>query len=422
MSPRIRVIILALAAAGLFFAGASTWVHYRLLTDPNYASPCDISTSFNCTQVLLSSYGSVRGVPVAIGGLIWFALVGLIAGFAQPVAAGAGKGKDDSASPAGSYVFALATIGLAVVLYLAYASFFVLRTWCVLCLGTYVSVIGIFVASGMTSSIAMTRLPARLMRDLKTLTAQPVWLLVAILYLAGAASAVAFFPREGGPGAASPAPAPQNAPPADAQSAFADAWFKQPRVDLGIPAEGATVVVVKFNDFLCGGCKASHVAYAPILEKYQKSHPGAVRQVLKDWPWNTRCNFNAGGTLRGHEGACEAAVAVRLAAERGKGDQMIEWLFAEQQKLIEASMRGTGPEQIKTKASEMLGVTAADFDREYGVKLEAIRRDVADGGVLRVQSTPTYYINGVRAVANNTFLPPEYFDLAIKLELQKAGK
>jgi uncharacterized membrane protein/protein-disulfide isomerase len=412
MTPRIRWLILGLAAAGLVFAGASTWVHYRLLTDPTYASPCDISSSFNCTQVLLSRYGSVRGVPVAIGGLIWFALVALIAGSARP---------NDAGSPAGSYVFALATIGLAVVLYLGYASFFVLRTWCVLCLGTYASVIGIFIVSGLTSSIAMTRLPARLISDVKTLTARPVWLVVAVLYLAGAASAVAFFPRETSPGAAPPPQ--QNTPPADAQQAFADAWFKQPRVDLGVPADGATVVVVKFNDFLCGGCKASHLAYEPVFEKYKQSHPGAVRQVLKDWPWNTRCNFNSGSTIPGHQAACEAAVAVRLAAERGKADEMVNWLFAEQQRLIELGLRGSGgPEAVKAKAVEMLGITAADFDREYGGKLEGIKRDVADGGALRVQSTPTYYVNGVRAVANNTFLPAEYFDLAIKLELQKAGK
>jgi uncharacterized membrane protein len=408
MTPRARWLILGFALAGLGFAGASAWVHYRLLTDPTYVSPCDISSAFNCTQAYLSRYGAVQGVPVAVGGLIWFALVALVAGF--------GRAHGDPSDPTGSYLFALATIGLAVVLYLGYASFFVLKTWCLLCLGTYAAVIGVFAVSGLTASVAMTRLPARLLSDVKCLAARPVTLVTAILYLAGAASAIAFFPKE----PVTAAPAAQAAPPADAEKAFADAWFKQPRADLGIPADGAAVVVVKFNDYLCPSCKFSHLEYEPVFAKYKQSHPGAVRLVVKDWPWNTRCNFHAAGTIPGHEAACEAAAAVRMAAARGKADELIAWLFADQDKLIEMGRRGTGPDAVKAKAAEMLGVQ--DFDREYSAKLEEIRRDVADGGALQVQSTPTFFVNGIRAVANGTFLPRAYFDLAIKLELERAGK
>ena len=58
-----------------------------------------------------------------------------------------------------------------------------------------------------------------------------------------------------------------------------------------------------------------------------------------------------------------------------------------------------------------------DFDREYALKLPEIRRDIADGGVLGIESTPTYFINGVRLP--NGLMPAEYFELAIKLELAK---
>ena len=54
---------------------------YRLLTEPNYVSPCDISARFNCSELYLSQYGSVRGVPVALGGILWFAAVALLALF-----------------------------------------------------------------------------------------------------------------------------------------------------------------------------------------------------------------------------------------------------------------------------------------------------------------------------------------------------
>ncbi len=65
---------------------------------------------------------------------------------------------DDSAS---AYIFAISTLALAVVLYLAYASFFVLKEVCPLCVATYIAVIGIFVISGGASSLPMSSLPKR---------------------------------------------------------------------------------------------------------------------------------------------------------------------------------------------------------------------------------------------------------------------
>ena len=53
------------------------------------------------------------------------------------------------------YVFLLATLGLAMVLYLGYASFFVVGKVCPLCVTMYVSVIGIFLASGAAASVTL---------------------------------------------------------------------------------------------------------------------------------------------------------------------------------------------------------------------------------------------------------------------------
>src|SRR4029453_15078405 len=131
MSPRSRWIIVVLALVGLAFATSSAWVHYKLLTDPRYIPSCDLNSRFSCSRVYLGPYGSVRGVPVALFGILWFGLVGLIAWFAAPA-------RDKRIpSPAGTYLFAISTVGLAVVLYLAYTSWAVLKTSCVLCLGTY---------------------------------------------------------------------------------------------------------------------------------------------------------------------------------------------------------------------------------------------------------------------------------------------
>jgi uncharacterized membrane protein len=119
MSSRSRWIILGLAVAGLALASGSAWVHYKLMTDPLYVSPCDIGSRFSCSQVYLSRYGSVAGVPVALGGVLWFGVVALVAWYAKPGASG-----DQAGRPGGAYLFALATVGLAVALH-QYTSWFV---------------------------------------------------------------------------------------------------------------------------------------------------------------------------------------------------------------------------------------------------------------------------------------------------------
>ncbi len=394
MPSRTRLLIVAFAVVGLALAAASSWVHYRLLTDPSYISPCDVNATFNCSQVYLSRYGSVAGVPVAIGGLIWFGLVALVAGFARPNA---------TPSPAAGYLMALSIVGLGVSLYLAYASFFVLRTGCLLCMGTYVCVLAIFVLSLFTNAESMARLPARLLADVRAAFARPATMLATLVFLVGTASLVAFFPNEGEV-ATQAASAP--APTGDIRQQFANAWHQQPRVDLGIAPDGAKVVIVKFNDFQCGACASAERAYKPVLEKFGASHPGAIKYVVKDWPWDTKCNFNSSRTIPGHEAACDAAAAARMARDRGKYDEMAAWLYANQ---------GVRPEAVRETAAKMLGVK--DFDREYALKLPEIRSDIADGGVLQIQGTPTYFINGVRVPG----MTPQYFELAISLELEKAG-
>ena len=400
MTSRARLLILVFSLAGLAFAGSSAWVHYKLVTQPEYVSPCDINATFNCSQVYMSQYGAVKGVPVAVGGVIWFALVTLLAWFARP---------GDKQSEANSaYIFALATIGLGAIIYLGYASFFVLRTGCLLCIGTYVSVLGIFLVSSASATMSMTQLPGRLFRDLRTLISQPATMLVAILFVAGAASAIAFFPKEG----SVPASA-VTTQSADMDKAFADAWFQQNRVNLGIPTDGAKVLIVKFIDWQCPSCKAAHFAYKPILEEFEKSNPGAVKQVIKDYPLNNRCNYGVSTEM--HPAACEEAAAVRMVREKGKETELVEWMFGMPGEL---QVRRT-PDMVKAEVTKLIGVT--DFDREYAARLPAIKQDAADGGALRVSQTPTYFINGIRAQTDQGWLPPHYFGLAIKLELDKAA-
>jgi protein-disulfide isomerase len=243
------------------------------------------------------------------------------------------------------------------------------------------------------------------LQDARRLVAQPLLVLIAILYLAGAASLIAFFPTEG---PAKPAAAPAQ----DAQAQFLGLWDQQPRVPLGVPADGAKVVIVKFNDWLCPSCKAAHLAYAPVLEKLEKAYPGAVKYVIKDYPLNPKCNFNIPQML--HPGSCNAAAGVRMALATGKAEALIAYLFANQEKLL------PDPDGVKKAVENVAGIK--DFDRQYATLLPDIQHDVADGGALKIAHTPTFFINGVRAESvDGLWLPPEYFELVVTHEIQKAA-
>src|SRR5580765_4021028 len=248
MSRRAALFALLCALVGLGASGAAAYTHYHMLYDPSYRSFCDVSETISCTQVYQSRFSTVRGVPVAIFGALWFAVAALLS------VAGLTARETVRESVPG-YLFVLSTLALAVSLYLGYASFFILKAVCILCLTTYAAVIGLFLVSGAATSFPMTTLPRRASRDVRVFATSPLALTVAVLFFAGAASTLAFFPREASSVAAAGDPAtPATAAPMptqDQRSEFERWYVSQPRVPLIVPAEGAKVLVVKFNDFQC---------------------------------------------------------------------------------------------------------------------------------------------------------------------------
>ncbi len=394
--------LIGFALIGLLASSASAFVHYQLLNDPTYASFCDVNATFSCTEAYSSRYGAVGGVPVAVFGVIFFAFVlGLVAVCSRSVAA---------AGNLAGYVFAASTIGLAVVLYLAYASFVILKAVCVLCAGTYVAVIGLFLLSGSATRYPMTSLPIRALGDLRLLFRTPSALAAAVAFVLAAGAAVTWFPSQSmasvsaaaGVADAEQVPAtPQLT--ADQIAKFEEYLAQQPRVPLLVPNEGAAVVIVKFNDYQCPPCRQTFMEYKPVFAKWAAQQPGKVRYVTRDYPLERQCNGSVNQDL--HPASCEAAVAVRLAREKGKAEAMEDWLFANQPTLSPAS--------VKAAVATVAGVN--DFDARFAATLELVKADIAQGSQLKVSGTPTFFMNGLRLPG----LRAEYFDAAIAWELRR---
>lgn len=400
MSPLARRLVWVLALIGLAASLTSLYVHYQLLVQPGYASFCDINETVNCQQAYLSRYGSVRGVPVALYGIIWFVFVLVLAFLGT-----SGPPTVRESYPA--YLFATATVGLAVILYMAYAAFFVLKAVCVMCLATYAAVVGLFIVSGLSGSMPpMTTLPRRFFADLRALLARPALLTVVIVFLAGAASAVAFFPGEGTLRRQAAQQRAAQPVTSDQRTEFERYWESLPRITVPVPSDGAAVVIVKFTDLQCPACGASYFEIRPVLSKWQSEYPGAVKYVTKDYPLQPECNKNVLRPL--HLAACDAAVAVRIARTKGKGDALEDYFYGNQAMI--------SPVSVREAARTIAGIT--DLDAQYPRVVEGVKADVGLGGLLGVRQTPTFFINGVKLEGATG----QAIDLAIAYELKKAGK
>jgi protein-disulfide isomerase len=268
-----------------------------------------------------------------------------------------------------------------------------------LCLTTYVAVLGLFFVSGAASPVPFRSLPARAAADLRHLATRPVARALAVAGVVASAVLLVAFPRDPGAGTAQTGDRA-----AEERARFAEWLAVQPRVALDVPAEGAAVVVVKFNDYQCPPCRQTFVDYGDLFATYAAERPGMVRLVLKDFPLEAECNASVTGSL--HAAGCEAAVAVRLARERGTSEALERWLFANQADLT--------PETVEDGAREIGGVT--DFRERYGDTLEAVKADIDYGRTLGVRATPTFFINGVMIQGG---LPVHLFKQAIDTELQK---
>ena len=185
-------------------------------------------------------------------------------------------------------------------------------------------------------------------------------------------------------------------PPADIPAEFSQAWLKQARLDLPWATPQKPVVVTVFIDWLCVGCFVLDQNLIQALEELERLFPGRITVIYEDWPWDSSCNAAVTTDMR--SGACELARAVRRARERGRATELIGWIRDHQK-----TWKDTGlPSQFR--------VTATEGEA-------AVRESIARGQRVKIQATPTMFINGVRV---EHIMSAQHIEWAIRLELARA--
>lgn len=109
---------------GALVSGLALQHHYQR----DSSSFCNINAAFDCDVVNRSSYSKIAGVPVALVGMLLYLLLLGLAIFQ----------KEKAETPA--LIFFLSASGLAFSLYLTYVEAELLRTWCILCLSSLLSI------------------------------------------------------------------------------------------------------------------------------------------------------------------------------------------------------------------------------------------------------------------------------------------
>jgi len=126
-------ILAILAVCGVVVSSVSLQHHYAT----SKTAYCDIGETFNCDIVNRSEYSSILGIPVALIGMLGYAVVAALATVYR-------ARRDTPALLLGG-----AAAGLAFALYLTYIEARVLEVWCILCLSSLAVIASIAVVAAL---------------------------------------------------------------------------------------------------------------------------------------------------------------------------------------------------------------------------------------------------------------------------------
>ena len=452
MRKHLPWLVVVAALVGLWFAQDLVGLHYDLQFDPDKAaqSGCEQGETLSCGAVNSSkwselSLGEGRApLPTAVPAVGFFAMSGLLALLAL-------FGSEERRRKALAVVAGFSAIGVLVGLWLIWIQAFVLKAWCLFCLGVDAASLTILVVALLSHEGGIKGVLA----DIKGLD----WGLAAIAVVVVLAVAGGSYGSYNGkvaaaggldkrtlvggddptPGSPSGGDGPvahgpddghghgeepkslDEMSPEERAAAIADtrqqvielqgAHMAQPKNEIEVNpfdlVKGnpeAKVVLVDFADFQCPYCRQVAFFLQDIAQRYYDH----VLFVYKHYPLGSDCNEYMSRDM--HPEACEAAVGVQCARRKGQG-----WLYHDHTYDNAASL---GTRKLLKLAEE------AELDRSWFADClekeelwNEVRLQVDQGHALGVAGTPTIFVNGRELLS----LHPVAIEGMLRFELQRAG-
>lgn len=152
-----------------------------------------------------------------------------------------------------------------------------------------------------------------------------------------------------------------------------------------VATDSAKVTIVEFGDYQCPACRVANPTVLQILRDYQSK----VTFVFRNFP------------LPMHKNAQISAEAAEAAAAQGKFWEMHDKLYESQNSWAQSDK----PIDLFVSYAQEIGLDVDKFkaDIESNKYADRISRDQTDGNTLGVNSTPTFFINGVKLVGSPNY-------------------
>lgn len=134
------------------------------------------------------------------------------------------------------------------------------------------------------------------------------------------------------------------------------------------------ITVVEFTDFACPFCQQSAEGIRDLAEKYKDD----VKFVVRDYPI--------------HDTSINLALAARCAGEQGKFWEAYDSIFLNQDNLKSTTTIKT---DIVSWAKSLKSLDMDKFETCFNNRgyISVIKQDYEDGESLKIQGTPTWFVN-----------------------------
>jgi protein-disulfide isomerase len=146
------------------------------------------------------------------------------------------------------------------------------------------------------------------------------------------------------------------------------------------------VILVEYGDFQCPGCGSAHPGIKTITEQYKDT----VAFVFRNFPLPATT----------HPNAKAAAATVEAAGLQGKYWEMNNKVYENQSEW--STLTGAARTDMFVSYAKALGLDTAKFttDMSSSTVNQKVSFDKAIGDKIGVDSTPTFYVNGVKVASD----------------------
>lgn len=327
-----------------------------------FQSFCNIGEKMNCDVVTMSRYAELLpGVPLSSAVVGWcFAIVVIsLLSFVG----------EDWKKSSTRWIFGLSAFAFAYSLFNLFIMTYVLKTYCMLCLGVEAVSVSSFIIAVFMRDRSGEKTPADHRKNY--LLVVGICLFISIVLLKGADSSELSRSDE---------------------NDLVQGVLQAGVLDVGDTSQSpivghkdAPITIVEFSDFQCPYCARG----AAILNQVEALYRGKLKVVYRGFPLDASCNSEVKHSM--HQAACEATRAALCAEKQGKFDAVYRALFENQ-----TSLRSGEIETLLHKTEPGVDIAQLKACMESAEIKAQVQKDIADAKKLLVQSTPTFFVNGRR--------------------------